>query len=134
MINIHQQLCTFEQALKMKELGIAQTSLFYYHVQHLDTGPVFVKCDNGDYKSINPDWSELRGKMDENQLISAWNASELFEILLASETLVTTFFSMEYSSIPSAHLFAYVLLRVIKEELVSVKQVNQIIAASLTTK
>ncbi len=66
-MKIENQVCSFELAEKLKELGVEQNSLYYYSQGPLDDSLQLGKLDNG--------WSEPV----EN--ISAFTATELLEML-----------------------------------------------------
>lgn len=48
-MELKDQVCTFEQAKRLKELGVKQESLFYYFQQTENDDPDVISCDIKDF-------------------------------------------------------------------------------------
>lgn len=139
-MQLQHQVCTPEQAQKLKALGVAQKSLFYYH-------PAFDRPVFGETKTPGSFFGEIkRGSVcnDKENAYSAFTSAELEQMLPAGfeltkieggELQVTdvehyrcTFLGYQYFALHAAHNKAFMLIDLLQTGETTPAEVN----ASLT--
>jgi len=130
-MNIKNQVCSFEQALKFKELGVVQASFFTWMEALLTqdggkTFPCITRPNTGEWDDYVigqqlPDWWD-REDFETDREVSAFNASEL--LWMNNQTI--TINHLQCAS-PAIHLADHILHRIETGEL-TISEINIILS------
>lgn len=81
-MKLEDQVCSLENAKRLKELGVEQESYFYWLNIYLDNWVLFhAENDDCNQHSAPGDITFLKMKMKANQAVSAFTSAELCELL-----------------------------------------------------